>query len=70
MDLKNNRVTIEEIIAFPRGRALLNRNFPEMMNPFLLVIAEKMILANILKLAQGPNAQHQVDKLISDLKAV
>lgn len=70
MDLKNNRITIGEILVYPRGRAILNRNFPVMMNPFLLVIAEKMILGNILKLAQGPNAQNQIDKMLSDLKAV
>lgn len=70
MDLKNNRITIGEILVYPRGRAILNRNFPVMMNPFLLVIAEKMILDNILKLAQGPNAQEQKDKMIADLKAV
>ena len=70
MDLKNNRITIGEILVSPRGRAILNRNFPVMMNPFLLVIAEKMILDNILKLAQGPNAQEQKDKMIADLRAV
>lgn len=70
MDLRNNRITIGEILAYPRGRAILNRNFPVMMNPFLLVIAEKMILSNILKLAQGPNARDQIDKIISDLTAV
>lgn len=70
MDLKNNRVTIGEILIYPRGRAILNRNFPVLMNPFLLVIAEKMILNNILKLAQGPNAQDQVDKMLSDLRAI
>lgn len=70
MDLRNNRITIEEILAFPRGRALLDRNFPEMMNPFLLVIAQKMILSNILKLAHGPQAQDQIDKLLSDLRAI
>jgi len=70
MDLQNNRITIGEILVHPRGVALLNRNFPVMMNPFLLVIAKNMILANILKLAQDPNAQNQIDKLISDLKAI
>lgn len=70
MDLRNNRITIGEILEYPRGRAILNKNFPVMMNPFLLIIAEKMILDNILKLAQGPNAQEQKDKMVADLKAV
>lgn len=70
MDLRNNRITIGEILEYPRGRAILNKNFPVMMNPFLLIIAEKMILDNILKLAQGPNAQEQKDRMVADLKAV
>ena len=70
MDLRNNRITIGEILVYPRGRAILERYFPEIMNPFLLVIAERMILSNILKLAQGANAQDQIDRVISGLKAI
>jgi hypothetical protein len=70
MDLRNNQITIGEILVYPRGAAILNRNFPEMMNPFLLVVAKKMTLENILKLAQGPNAQNQVESIMSDLTAL
>jgi len=71
MDLKNNRITIKEILIYPRGKALLNRNFPiVMLNPFLLKSVKNMTLANVLKLAQGPEADDQKDKLIYDLEAI
>jgi hypothetical protein len=68
MDLRNNQVTIGEILVYRRGAQILNDNFPEMMNPFLLVIARKMTLESILKLAHGPDAKTQVESIILGLK--
>ena len=71
MDLKNNRITIKEILVYPRGKAILNRNFPiVMLNPFLLKSARNMTLANVLKLAQGAEANNQIDKLLCDLESL
>lgn len=70
MDLKNNRITIGEIIKNPRAKYIIDRNFPIMMNPFLLQVALKMSLENILKLASGPYAQDQRNKVIFDLESI
>ncbi len=70
MDLKNNKITIGEILLIPKAKAILVSNFPEFMNPFLLKTARKMSLENTLKLAHGHFAQKQIDKIISELEAV
>jgi hypothetical protein len=70
MDLRNNKITVGELLQNKRAKAILGFNFPEMMNPFLLNIAEKMSLENTLKLARGPDARDQIEKMITALKAV
>ncbi len=70
MDLKNNKILIGEILQIPKAKEILGKNFPEMMHPFLLLTARKMSLENTLKLAHGPFAQDQIDKIISDLQAL
>jgi hypothetical protein len=70
MDLQHNKISISEIIDNPRGKVIITRNFPEIMNPFLLHIARNMTLENTMKLATGRYAQDQVRKLISDLEAI
>lgn len=70
MDLRNNKITIGEVLQIPKAKAILGRNFPELMNPFLLKAASKMSLENTLKLAHGPSAQEKIDKIILDLEAI
>ncbi len=70
MDLKNNQITIGELLRIPKVKVILDRNFPELMNPFLLNMAKNMSLENTFKLAHGTHAQDQVNKIISDLKAI
>jgi hypothetical protein len=41
-----------------------------MMNPFLLNVAEKMSLENTMKMARGPYAKDQIEKMITALNAV
>ncbi len=70
MNLRNNQITIGELLSNVRARAVLGRNFPQLMNPFLLNVARRMTLGNTLKLASGPCAQEQVLQIISELKAI
>jgi hypothetical protein len=70
MDLKNNKITLGEILIHPKAERIFNRLFPELMNPFLLIQAKKMTLDNILKLATGPNAPEKIEKVISTLMLI
>lgn len=70
VDLKRRQITVGELLVNPKARRILGRNFPELMNPFLLNVAQKMTLENTLKLAVGPYAPEQVSSIISDLEAI
>lgn len=70
MNLKKNQITVGELLSNVRARAVLGRNFPQLMNPFLLNVAKDMTLQNTLKLATGPYAQEQISQLIADLEAI
>jgi len=70
MDLRNNKITVGEILCNPRAKALLGKNFPELMNPFLLNVAKKMSLESTFKLARGPYAQDQIKNFIFALEAL
>lgn len=70
MDLKNNKITLGEILESPKGEFIFNKLFPELMNPFLLNVAKKMTLENTLKLATGTDAQDKISYVIDKLEAI
>lgn len=70
MDLKNNEVTIGEIISNPKARALLKREFPEVMNPIMLQLARNMSLGYVLNLAKGRYSQEKIDQVLSELQTI
>jgi hypothetical protein len=70
MDLKNNKITLGEILDNPKGEIVFGRYYPEVMNPFLLNVARKMSLENILKLGNGTESPNKVERVIALLKAI
>lgn len=70
MDLKNNQITLGEILKKPKAERIFDKLFPELMNPFLLIQAKKMTLENILKFATGPSAPEKIEKVISMLRLI
>lgn len=70
MDLRNNQITVGEILAYPEAKALLNREFPEVANPFLLNLAHNMTLASILELAKDRYPQEKITPVLAQLQAL
>ncbi len=70
MDLKNNQITLGEILKNPKAEHIFVKFLPELMNPFLLRQARKMTLVNILKLATGPSAPEKITKVIYMLEMI
>ena len=70
MDLRNNKISIDEILKYPRAKGILERSFPILTNPFLFQVARKMSLENTLKLANGSYAQEIRDKVVLALEAL
>ena len=70
MDLRNNKITLAEILRNPKGEVIIGILLPQLMNPFLLHKAENMSLENILKLASGPGGKERVSAIVARLKAI
>ncbi len=70
MDLKNNEITVGEVISNPEAKALLKREFPEVVNPMMLLMARHMTLAAVLKLAGDRYPQDKIQKALSELQAL
>lgn len=70
MDLKNNQITMGEILKNPEAKAVLAREFPDLMNPMLLMMAKGMSLDTVLRLGNGKYEQEKIDSALAQLKAI
>ncbi len=70
MDLKNNTIKVSEIIANPAAKALLKKEFPEVMNPLMLGIARSMTLAEVLRHAQGRYSDEKIKRVLTELQKI
>ena len=68
MDLKNNRVTVGEVLAYPGARALLKKELPDLANSPLLGLAKNMPLSNVIRIANGKISPDQMVRLLDELK--
>jgi hypothetical protein len=70
MDLKNNEITVGEVITNIAAKALLKKEFPEVMNPLMLSLAKKMTLKSVLDLAKDRYPQDKIQRVLSALQAL
>ena len=50
MDLKNNQITIRELMAHPQARAVLAKHFPQVIHLPIVTKSAGMTLAQAMKL--------------------
>lgn len=70
MDLRNNEITVGEIVSNPQAKALLKREFPEVVNPIMLQLARTKTLASVLELAKNRYAQEKISRVIAELQTI
>lgn len=70
MDLRNNEITVGEIIENPRAKALLKKEFPEVMNPIMLQFARRMTLAQILGMAKDRYTPDKINRVLGELRNI
>ena len=70
MDLRDNNITVGELLEISKARAILRREFPQFANPLTLVLARKMRLSEVLNLADGRVAPEKVRAALDELRAV
>ena len=53
MNLKNGQITVGEVLSNPNARALLQREYPALLNHPMLGMARGMTLNQVLVMARG-----------------
>jgi len=70
MDLRNNLITVGEILNNPKARAILTREFPELSNPLLIAMGRRMTLTDVLMKAHGRYPKEKLDRVLQELREV
>ena len=70
MDLRDNRITVSEILANPKAKAILRRELPALMDSPVLQFAGGMSLGNVLKIAHGNLPQPKIQRILQQLKEI
>ncbi len=70
MNLKNGQITVAEICRDPRAYALLNQEFPQVVQSPLFRLAGGMTLSQVLSFVKGSVAQDKIDSLLAQLEAM
>ena len=61
MDLRNNQITVRELLSNPRARAVLEKRFPHVMGRPIVAAAESLTLEQVIRLSAAyvPKGIHQ-----------
>ena len=68
MDLKNNRITVGELLDNPKSRTVLQKRFPMVLKHPLVGAARTVTLEQIISFAQAFVAQKKIDETMNELR--
>ena len=68
LDLRNNRITMGELLADPRSRQVLARHFPQAMDLPILAKAGTMTLATAMKLGAAYVPRKAIEAALAELR--
>lgn len=70
MNLRNNTITIGEVLKNPAAWSLLQREYPQFANHPMLRMVQMMPLQAAVNQARGFLTQKQINHLISELEKI
>lgn len=70
MDLRNNSITLGEILKNDKASKIIKDEFGNIMNGPLFNMAKRMSLAKILELAKGKLDDTKINDILAKLKNV
>lgn len=70
MDLKNNLITVKELLDNDSARAVLERLAPQLLHHPMLGMAKGMTLEKVLSLVGSAIAPEQLHHLLDELQKV
>jgi len=68
LDLKNNQITVQELLANPKSKAVFQRRFGKWMNHPLVTAARNLTLAQLLDLAKVYLPQNVIRETLEELR--
>lgn len=70
MNLKNNKVTVGELLDYAPAKAVIQKRFPMVMRHPMVGAARTMTLEQIVAVAQAYVPQKKLDEALSELQKV
>lgn len=68
MDLKQNKITVGELIEHPGAQSVLKRRFPMVMKHPLMGAARTITLEQIISVAQNYVSQKKIEETLRELR--
>ena len=68
MDLKNNKITVAQLLSDPRSRAVFQRRFGRWMKHPLVSAAQSLTLEQLMEMARVYLPQRTIDETWQELK--
>lgn len=68
MDLRNNRITVRELLANEAARELVRKELPDLYGSGMLRLAQNMTLEQVLHLASGRIPPEQIRRMLEQLR--
>ena len=68
MDLKNNKITVGDLMDHPGARAVFQKRFPMVMKHPLLGAARTVTLEQVLAFAQAYVPPKKINETLNDLR--
>lgn len=70
MDLKNNNITVGQLLANPKSRAILTQEFPQYVNHPMINMVSYMPLKKVLDYSKGRVSQAKINNTLEKLKQI
>lgn len=70
MNLYDGKIRVSQVLANPKARQLLSREFPDLMNSPLLGMAGHMTLNQVLAMARGKIDDNKIQRLLGELRGL
>lgn len=68
MDLKNNKITVGELMDYQPARAVVQKNFPMVMRHPLLGAARSVTLEQVIALAGDKIPRKKIQETLNELR--
>lgn len=70
MDLKNNKITVGELLDDPRAKAVFQRRFPLVLRHPLLGASRTVTLEQLISIAGAYVSKKAVEETLEELKSL